>query len=71
MLQARITVYIMAGLSGIAALMALLGVADYDPASGLVDIHPFNVTWIGGLVAPVAASGLATVAAWFGWKPRQ
>ncbi len=70
MLQARITIYIMAILSGAAVLASLAGVADYDPASGMVDVHPFNITLIGGLVAPVLASVLATMAAWLGWKPR-
>lgn len=68
--QARITLYIMAILSGAATLAAMAGVADYDIASGMVTIHPFNITWLGGVVAPVLASALATVAAWLGWKPR-
>ena len=71
MLQARITIYIMAILSGLAALASLAGVADYDAASGMVDVHPFSITLVGGVVAPVLASGLAAVAAWFGWGGRK
>lgn len=67
MLQARITIYIMAILSGLAALASLAGVADYDASSGMVDVHPFSITLVGGVIAPVLASGLAAVAAWLGW----
>jgi hypothetical protein len=63
----RITAYITSGLLGLASLMHILGIATYDAATGMLDPKPFNVPLVAGIVAPVIASGLASIAAALGW----
>ena len=52
---------------GLAGLLSLLGVADYDAASGTIDIHPISVYIVAGWIAPVFSAGLAFVALVKGW----
>lgn len=56
---------------GLAGLLSMLGVADYDPASGTVDLHPISVYVVAGLIAPVFSAGLAFVAMVKGWAVRK
>lgn len=65
--QARLTLYIGTAFAGLAFIAASLGFADYDAATGQVDFHPFNVWWLGGIVAGPVGSAVATVALWAGW----
>ena len=48
-----------------------MGVADYDPASGMVDLHPISVYAVAGLIAPVFSAALAFVAIVKGWGARK
>lgn len=63
----RVAFYITAFLGGVGALLALMGWATYDPVAQTIDLHPVSIPVVVGLVAPVAASALAAVAAAFGW----
>jgi multisubunit Na+/H+ antiporter MnhG subunit len=63
----RIAFYITSFLGGTGALLALMGWATYDPVAQTIDLHPVSIPVVVGLVAPVAASALAAVAAAFGW----
>ncbi len=63
----RIAVYLTSLLAGIGALMAMMGWATYDPVAQTIDLHPVSIPVVVGLIAPVAASGLAAVAAALGW----
>ena len=67
----RLTGYIAAGLSGLAFVLSAMGVATYDHATGMVDLHPFNVNWVAAMVAGPMASAIAAVAVMFKWgKPK-
>ena len=69
--KARLTAYIGAALAGLAFIAASLGLATYDPATGMVDLHPFNVWLLAGIIAGPVASALAAVALWLGWGPKE
>jgi hypothetical protein len=64
---ARLTTYISTALVGLAVLASILGVASYDPATGLIDFHPFSVYALAAIIAGPLASGLAAVALFLGW----
>ena len=67
----RLTAYITSGIVALATLAHLAGIATYDEATGMLDPKPFSVSLVAGVVAPVLASGLATVAAWLGWGRKE
>ena len=64
MTQIRLTAYLTAFFGGLAVILSLLGAASYDRATGLLDIHPFNVNWLAGIIAGPLASGMAAVMVW-------
>ena len=64
---ARLTTYISTALVGLAVLASILGVASYDPATGMIDLHPFSVYALAAIIAGPLASALAAVALFFGW----
>ena len=51
----------------IASILAMLGVADFDPATGHLAIHPFNLYSAVGALAGLSSSGLAWLALIRGW----
>ncbi len=59
------------GLTYVAALvasaLALFGVADFNPATGDLTIHPFNLYAAIGAMAGVVSSALASLALIKGW----
>lgn len=67
MTKARLTIYIGAALAGLAFLAATLGAGTYDPATGMFDLHPFDVWWLAGIIAGPVSSVLAAVAVALGW----
>lgn len=67
--KTRALVYSTGFVVGVAGLLALMGVADYDPRSGMVDLHPISVYAVAGLIAPVFSVALAFVAIVKGWGP--
>lgn len=47
--------------------LALAGLAEFDPATGTLDIRPFNLYALTGSTGGVVSSVLASVALWRGW----
>jgi multisubunit Na+/H+ antiporter MnhG subunit len=64
---ARIAFYLTSLLAGAGTILAMFGLATYDPVAQTIDLHPISIPMVVGLVAPVAASALAAVAAFLGW----
>ncbi len=69
--RARLAAYIGAVLAAGAGLLHMLGLADFDFGTGLVDIAPFNIYALAGVVAGPLASAMAAVAVWFGWGSKK
>ena len=63
----RIAGYLMAVAVAGGTLASMLGVAEFDRETGLLDLHPVNVYSVASLIAPVLASCIASVAALLGW----
>lgn len=53
------------GLAG--SILAAMGYADFDAATGLLDMKPVNVYALVGAVGGMGASGLALLAVIKGW----
>ena len=51
----------------LASLLAFLGLAEFDIATGMLTIHPFNAYGAAAALAGVTSSALATIALLFGW----
>lgn len=64
----RLAVYI-AGAG--AALLSLLGYADFDPATGMMDPEPFNVYAVAAAAAGGISSLVAAVAWLLGWRGKK
>lgn len=47
--------------------LALSGYAEFDPATWVLDIHPFNLREFALTGAATAGNGLAALAAFRGW----
>jgi hypothetical protein len=47
--------------------LAMVGLADFDFATGQLDIHPFNLYAAMGATGGVVSSGLASLALLKGW----
>ena len=62
--QARFAAYLTGAIGGLAAVLHVLGVVDYNAATGMVDPRPFNLWVAGGFVIPPLAAGLASVMVW-------
>lgn len=60
----RIALYLV-GL--VAGGLALFGYADFDPATWVLDIKPFNLREFTLTAAATVGNGLAAVAAFRGW----
>jgi hypothetical protein len=65
--QARIVFYLTAVFGFVGAALAMAGLAEYDPVAQTIDPHPISIPVVVGLVAPVAGSFLAAIAAAFKW----
>lgn len=50
--------------------LALAGLAEFDLATGTLDIHPFNLYALTGAGGGVVSSTLASIALWRGWRRR-
>lgn len=50
-----------------ASALALYGLADFDPTTGVFDLHPVNLYGTIGAAGGVISSALASVALWRGW----
>jgi hypothetical protein len=65
---ARLTVYIVALLSGIGMVLHAWGVATYDQTAGTIDLAPININWLAAAVATIIAPAIAAVANWRKWR---
>jgi hypothetical protein len=63
----RIAFYLTSFLAGIGFLLSAAGLAEYDAEAMTIDLDPFSIHMVVGIVAPVLASILAAVAAFLGW----
>lgn len=63
--KTRLAAYITAFLAGVGMILSAMGWATYDAATGTIDLAPFNVYAVSGIVAPVLASGMAFVVLWW------
>jgi len=69
--KTRGTAYATAIVVGLASLAKFMGVADFDPATGMFDPHPFSIYLLAGLITPIPAAVLAFVALVKGWGSKQ
>lgn len=51
----------------VASVLAMIGVADFNPATGDLTIHPFNLYAAVGALAGLVSSALAGLALFRGW----
>lgn len=51
----------------IASALAFFGLAEFDPSTGMLNIHPFNAYGAAAALAGVISSGLASLALIRGW----
>lgn len=65
--QARIAFYLTVAVGGVAVILANLGLADYDAATGMLDLHPIDIKQATFVAAGPIAAGLAALAAKLGW----
>lgn len=47
--------------------LAMAGLADFDLATGTLDIRPFNLYALTGATGGIVSSALASIALWRGW----
>jgi hypothetical protein len=50
-----------------ASLLAFFGLAEFNPTTGMLTIHPFNAYGAAAALAGVVSSGLASIALLKGW----
>lgn len=62
--KTRALVYAL-GLAG--SILAAMGYADFDAATGLLDLKPVNIYALVGAASGIGASGLALLAVIKGW----
>ncbi len=53
-----------------ASALAMAGIADFDPKTGVLDVHAFNIYALVGTGGGVVSSGLAMLALLRGWGRR-
>jgi len=69
--KTRGTAYATGIVIGLASLAKLMGLAEFDPSTGMFDPHPFSIYVLTGLLTPVVAAGLALLAWAKGWTSKQ
>lgn len=65
--KARLAVYIGGLLASLGFVLSALGYATYNAQTGDIDILPFNIYWLAGIIAGPVSSGLAALAIWLKW----
>ena len=66
---ARLTGYIVIGLSAGAMVLKALGLAEYDQATGMIDPAPFSIYTVAPIIAAPIAALIAALAVVFKWGP--
>lgn len=70
--KARLALYLTMLLGFIAMVLSALGIADYDPATRMIDIRPVSidaiVAFIVGPSAGLATAAVAVIRGWGGAK---
>lgn len=51
----------------LASLLAFLGLAEFNPTTGMLKIHPFNAYGAAAALSGIISSALATLALIRGW----
>lgn len=69
--KTRGTAYATGILVGLASLLKLMGLAEFDPSTGMFDPHPFSIYVLVGLLTPVCTGFLALVALVKGWGRKE
>lgn len=67
MKRLRLATYGTGALGVIGLIVAGLGYADFDHATGMIDLKPFNLYALAGLAPTIASPFLAAVAVIKGW----
>lgn len=65
--QARLATYLTSAAVGIGIILSMLGAADFDKATGMIDLHPVNLYALAAMAAGPLSALLASVAVLFGW----
>jgi len=65
--NARLTVYATGAVGVVGIFAAAFGLAEFDHATGMIDIAPFNAYALAAAVPAVVSPFLASVAVWFKW----
>ena len=68
--KARLTAYLVAALAMAAAMLQWWGLADVNWQTRMVDLKPFSIELVAGLLAGFGASLLALLANLLGWKTK-
>jgi len=55
---------------GVGSLLSITGLADFDAATGVLDLRPINAYALVGATSGVGAAGLAMTALLRGWGRR-
>ena len=66
---ARLTIYITTALGGLGVILAGLGWATFDTATGTLDLGPVHIYALAPLIAGPLASLIAALAVLFKWGP--
>lgn len=65
--KARILTYLTSAAAGIGFILMTMGLAEFDQATGMIDLKPFNAYALAAVIAGPISAILATIAAAFGW----
>ena len=65
--RARMTTYLTGFFGGTGLLLAGFGLADFDHATGQIDIAPFNIYALAAAIPAIVAPALAFFAVKLGW----
>lgn len=68
---ARATTYATTALVGLAMLAKMLGFAEFDESTGMIDPAPFSIYGLVPYVAMIISSGMAFIAVVKGWGTKK
>lgn len=68
--QARLIGYLTTAAGAFGVIVAALGWAAFDPATGMIDFAPFNLYALVPIIAAPIMSLIAAIAVLFKWGPK-